>query len=155
GLTLAGGNGRTINVVASHTGAMTGADGQDDPNAVAQSSIGQLNVQVTPMQGALVAATVANGGKQMRPYLVDKLQATDLTTTDQTQPKVLRQPITDQVAGELQQMMVSVVDHGTGTRAKISGFQVGGKTGTAQNSADDGDHGWFIGFVLKDGKPIC
>lgn len=154
-LTLAGDTGRTINVVASHTGAMTGADGRDDPNAVAQSSIGQLNVQVTPMQGALIAATVANGGKQMRPYLVDKLQAPDLTTTDQTQPKVLRTPINGQVAGELQQMMESVVDHGTGTKARISGFQVGGKTGTAQNSEDDGDHGWFIGFVMKDGRPIC
>ena len=40
-------------------------------------------------------------------------------------------------------------------RSKISGFQVGGKTGTAQNSEDDGDHGWFIGFVMKDGRPIC
>ncbi len=154
-LTLAGESNRAIGVVPSHTGAMTGPDGRDDPNAVAQSSIGQLNVQVTPMQGALVAATIANGGKQMRPHLVDKLQAPDLTTTDQTQPKVLRTPISGQVAGELQQMMESVVDHGTGTRAKINGFQVGGKTGTAQNSEDDGDHGWFIGFVMKDGRPIC
>jgi len=52
-------------------------------------------------------------------------------------------------------MMISVVEQGTGTKAKISGFQVGGKTGTAQNSEDDGDHGWFIGFVMKDGRPIC
>ena len=157
GLTLAGdGDGdRKMGVVPSHTGSMTGQNGQDDPNAVAQSSIGQLNVQVTPMQGALIAATVANGGRQMRPYLVDKLQAPDLTTTDQTQPKVLRTPISGTVAGGLQQMMESVVDHGTGTKAKIPGYQVGGKTGTAQNSEDDGDHGWFIGFVMKDGQPIC
>ena len=155
GLTLAGDGDRKMGVVPSHTGSMTGQNGQDDPNAVAQSSIGQLNVQVTPMQGALIAATVANGGRQMRPYLVDKLQAPDLTTTDQTQPKVLRTPISGTVAGGLQQMMESVVDHGTGTKAKIPGYQVGGKTGTAQNSEDDGDHGWFIGFVMKDGQPIC
>jgi peptidoglycan glycosyltransferase len=155
GLTLAGKDQSAVTVAASHTGAMTGENGQPDPNAVAQSSIGQLNVKITPMQGALVAATVANGGQQMRPYLVDKRQAPDLTITDQTQPKVLRTPISPEAAGQLQQMMVSVVDHGTGTKAKISGFQVGGKTGTAQNSEDDGDHGWFIGFVMKNGDPIC
>jgi peptidoglycan glycosyltransferase len=154
-LTLAGKDQSAITVAASHTGAMTGQDGRDDPNAVAQSSIGQLDVRITPLQGALVAATVANGGDQMRPYLVDKRQAPDLTITDQTQPKVLRTPISRDAAGQLQQMMISVVDHGTGTKAKISGFQVGGKTGTAQNSEDDGDHGWFIGFVMKNGDPIC
>jgi peptidoglycan glycosyltransferase len=155
GLTLAGKDQAAIGVAASHTGAMTGDNGQDDPNKVAQSSIGQLDVRVTPMQGALVAATVANGGQQMRPYLVDSRQAPDLTITDHTQPKVLRTPITSDVAGQLQQMMISVVDHGTGTKAKISGFDVGGKTGTAQNSDDDGDHGWFIGFVKKGNEPIC
>src|SRR2546423_2642842 len=107
------------------------------------------------MEGPLVAATGANGGQQMRPYLVDKGQAAGLTNTDQTQPKVLRTPIGRDAAGQLQQMMESVVDHGTGTKAKIPGFQVGGKTGTAQNSEDDGDHGWFIGFVMKNGDPIC
>ena len=155
GLTLAGKDNTAMTVAASHTGAMTSKDGQDDPNAVAQSSIGQLDVRITPMQAALIASTVANGGRQMRPYLIDKLQAPDLTTTFSTQPSTARTPITGTVAGELQQMMISVVQGGTGKNAKIDGFQVGGKTGTAQNSEDDGDHGWFIGFAMKDGKPIC
>jgi peptidoglycan glycosyltransferase len=51
-------------------------------------------------------------------------------------------------------MMFSVVANGTGGQAKISGYQVGGKTGTAQSDATTEDHGWFIGFVMKDGKPI-
>jgi peptidoglycan glycosyltransferase len=144
-----------LGVVASHTGDMTGPNGQDDPNAVAQSSIGQLNVRMTPMQGALIAATVANRGVQMRPYLVEKAQAPDLTAAYTAQPKQLRAPISNQVAGDLQQMMESVVQNGTGKSAQISGFQVGGKTGTAQNSEDDGDHGWFIGFVMKDDQPIA
>jgi peptidoglycan glycosyltransferase len=47
-------------------------------------------------------------------------------------------------------MMVSVVENGTGGRAKINGFQVGGKTGTAQNVARGNPHGWFIGFAYND-----
>jgi peptidoglycan glycosyltransferase len=154
-VTIAGKDKTAMTVAASHTGAMTGQDGQDDPNAVAQSSIGQLNVKMTPMQGALVAATVANNGTQMRPYLIDKLQAPDLTITDQTQPRSLRQPISATVASGLRDMMISVVQNGTGKKAQISGFDVGGKTGTAQNGEAAGDHGWFIGFAMKGDKPIC
>jgi penicillin-binding protein A len=145
-----------LGVAASHTGNMTNSNGDDDPNLVAQSSIGQSSVRMTPMEGALIAATVANNGVQMRPYLVDRAQAPDLTNAYTATPKQLRSPpITGEVAGELQQMMESVVQNGTGRNAQISGFQVGGKTGTAQNSADDGDHGWFIGFVMKDNQPIA
>jgi penicillin-binding protein A len=154
-LVLAGSGNTAMPVVASHTGAMTGQDGTDDPNAVAQSSIGQLDVRDTPLFDAMIAATVANGGVQMKPYLVDKLQAPDLTTTDVTQPKTLRTPISGKVASDLQRMMISVVQNGTGRKAQISGFDVGGKTGTAQNDEAQGDHGWFIGFAMKDGKPIC
>jgi penicillin-binding protein A len=143
-----------LGVAASHTGDMSGGNG-DDPNKVAQSSIGQLNVRMTPMQGALIAATIANGGAQMRPYLVEKAQAPDLSSAYTATPKQLRTPVNGQVADELQQMMESVVQNGTGKNAQIGGFQVGGKTGTAQNSEDDGDHGWFIGFVMKNNQPIA
>ncbi|OLE27382.1 MAG: peptidoglycan glycosyltransferase [Actinobacteria bacterium 13_1_20CM_3_71_11] len=155
GLTIAGSDNTAMRVVASHTGAMTGDDGRDDPNKVAQSSIGQLDVRVTPLQGAMVAAAVANNGTEMRPYLVDKLQAPDLTTTDVTQPRTLHQPISSQVAGDLRTMMISVVQNGTGKKAQVSGFDVGGKTGTAQNGEAAGDHGWFIGFAMKGNEPIC
>jgi peptidoglycan glycosyltransferase len=155
GLTLAGKGQSAIGLVASHTGNMTGDNGHDDPNKVAQSSIGQLEVKATPLLAAMVAGAVANGGDEMRPYLVDKHQAPDLSTTDQTSPTAWRHPITKDVADQLQQMMISVVDHGTGTNAKINGVQVGGKTGTAQNGEAAGDHGWFIGFAIKDGHPIC
>ncbi|GAA2368517.1 peptidoglycan D,D-transpeptidase FtsI family protein [Dactylosporangium salmoneum] len=143
-------------IVASHTGSMTSSDGRVDPPAVAQSSIGQREVKMSPLQGAMIAATVANDGKQMRPYVVDRLQNSDLSIADHTEPKTLRTPITADVAHELQDMMFSVVsaDDGTGKSARISGLQVGGKTGTAQDGEDAEDHGWFIGFALKDGKPI-
>jgi peptidoglycan glycosyltransferase len=143
-----------LGVVASQTGTMTDANGQVDKPVVAQSSIGQSNVAMTPLQGALIAAAVANHGSQMRPYLIDKELAADRTSTYVAKPQEQRQPINQQNADTLRDMMFSVVQSGTGTAAKISGYDVGGKTGTAQNG-DNPDHGWFIGFALKNGKPIA
>ncbi|MEU6072473.1 penicillin-binding transpeptidase domain-containing protein [Micromonospora sp. NPDC047074] len=143
-------------VAASRTGDMQNPDGGTDPAALAQSSIGQNNVRMTPLQGALIAASVANGGSQMRPYLVRQLLAPDRTTSYYTaKPRELRQPVSGQVADDLREMMVSVVENGSGTNAQINGYTVGGKTGTAQSAPDRPDHGWFIGFVLdKNGNPI-
>jgi peptidoglycan glycosyltransferase len=143
-----------LGVATSQTGTMLDPSGQVDKPTVAQSSIGQSNVQMTPLQGALIAATVANRGSQMRPYLIDKELAADRTSTYIAKPTELRQPINAQTADTLRDMMVSVVESGTGTSAKISGVQVGGKTGTAQNG-DNPDHGWFIGFAIKNGKPVA
>ncbi|MGQ5260780.1 peptidoglycan D,D-transpeptidase FtsI family protein [Micromonospora sp. ZYX-F-536] len=141
---------------ASRTGTIQNADGGDDPAALAQSSIGQRDVRMTPLQGAMIAGAVANGGSQMRPYLVRQLLAPDRTTSYYTaKPRELRQPVSGQVAGDLRDMMVSVVQKGTGENAAINGYTVGGKTGTAQSAPDRPDHGWFIGFALdKNGTPV-
>jgi peptidoglycan glycosyltransferase len=148
-------NGEGSQVAASRTGDMLRPDGEQDPALLAQSCIGQSDVRMTPLQGALIAATVANDGLQMRPYLVHQLKGPDLTTVHYTAaPRRERQPISDDTAGQLRQMMESVVRNGTGRRAQISGYTVGGKTGTAENGNGAPDHGWFIGYVLKDGKPI-
>jgi penicillin-binding protein A len=147
--------GEGASVAASRTGDMLRPDGQQDPAVLAQSCIGQSDVRMTPMQGAVIAATVANNGLQMRPYLVQQLKGPDLTTVHYTAaPRRVRQPISNDTAGKLQDMMQSVVQNGTGRKAQISGYTVGGKTGTAQNGDNAPDHGWFIGFVLKNGQPI-
>ena len=141
-------------IVASHTGEMTaGAEGRVDPPALAQSSIGQREVRMTPLQAALIASTVANGGRMMRPYIIDRLQNADLSNADRTEPKEMRRPISDGVARDLQDMMINVVNEGTGKNARLSGFQVGGKTGTAENAEESADHGWFIGFAMRNGRP--
>ncbi|GII22209.1 peptidoglycan D,D-transpeptidase FtsI family protein [Planosporangium mesophilum] len=145
-----------MGVATSHTGTMQDPNGQVDRPTVAQSAIGQSNVQMTPLQGALIAATVANGGRQMRPYLIDKELAADRTPTYVASPHEQRRPLNEQNAGTLRDMMINVVasNDGTGTSARIPGVQVGGKTGTAQNG-NNPDHGWFIGFAIKDGKPVA
>jgi peptidoglycan glycosyltransferase len=147
--------GEGTSVAASRTGDMLRPDGQQDPAVLAQSCIGQSDVRMTPMQGAIIAATVANNGLQMRPYLVQQRKGPDLTTVHYTaSPQRVRQPFGPDTAGTLRDMMESVVRNGTGKKAQISGFTVGGKTGTAQNGDNAPDHGWFIGFVLKNGRPI-
>jgi peptidoglycan glycosyltransferase len=148
-------DGGGIPVAASRTGDMQREDGQEDPAVVAQSAIGQRDVRMTPMQGALIAATVANGGRQMKPYLVQQLLGPDRRPIETARPEELRRPVTAEVADDLREMMLSVVDNGTGRGADIDGFDVGGKTGTAQAGEDEADHGWFIGFVTtKDGEPV-
>jgi penicillin-binding protein A len=117
------------------------------------SSIGQQDVQLTPMQAAMIASAVANDGRLMKPYLVSQVQAPDLTVVDKTDPEEMSTPVSPEVAAQLTEMMVSVVNNGTGRRARIDGVQVAGKTGTAENSAND--HTWFIGFAPADDPKIA
>ncbi len=153
---LTGDDDNAMNVVASHTGAIQNPDGSVDQAALAQSCIGQREVRFTPLQAAMIAATIANNGTEMRPYVIDTLQRADLTPVagGKTQTKIKGQPITTEVASQMRQMMDSVVSDGTGTRAQIQGYEVGGKTGTAQNG-DAPDHGWFIGYArTTTGEPL-
>ena len=107
---------------------------------------------MTPLQGAMIAATVANNGSQMRPYLVQQLKAADLTTVHYTaQPKELRRSVSGEQARDLQTMMISVVENGSGKNARITGFQVGGKTGTAEN-ADRGRVARLVHRVRDEGQ---
>jgi peptidoglycan glycosyltransferase len=118
-----------------------------DQAKLAESSIGQQDVRVTPLQGAMLAAAVANGGTLMQPYLVKDVTAADGTVIDKTTPKVMSHPMTPDVASELNTMMEAVVNSGTGTAAQIDGVQVAGKTGTADNAPGAAPHAWFIGYA--------
>jgi penicillin-binding protein A len=149
-------DGGGLAVTPSVIGELTRDDGQYDPPTVALTAIGQGSVQLSPMEGAMIAATVANGGSQMRPYLVEQMQDSQLRPVYQANPDELRRPISNDVASQLQEMMASVVTNGTGRNAQISGFVVGGKTGTAEaGGPEEVDHGWFIGFAIDgNGTPV-
>lgn len=128
-----------------------------DQAALGQSSIGQRDVQITPLQGAMIAATVANGGTLMTPYLVQEQQAPNLATLPggETKPVEQSTALTKDQAAQLTQMMVSVVNSGTGTAARIPGVQVAGKTGTADTVPGTPPHAWFVGFAPADDPKIA
>jgi peptidoglycan glycosyltransferase len=128
-----------------------------DPNApqVAQSAIGQFDVQATPLQMAMVSAGIANGGDVMKPYLVQNVRTADLKTVSDTKPESLHQAVSSQVASQLTQMMVDVVQNGTGKKAQINGVQVAGKTGTAQTSPDKPPFAWFTSFAPANDPKIA
>ncbi|MDQ1646498.1 MAG: penicillin-binding protein [Cryptosporangiaceae bacterium] len=135
-------------VSASELGPM------DDPPKVAQSSIGQRDVRMTPLQGAMIAAAVANNGTLMRPHLIQEIQAPDRSTLEPEQVGEMSRPLTPEQAAQVQDMMVGVVQSGTGKKAQINGIVVGGKTGTAEDGDSRADHSWFIGYAIKDGVAV-
>ena len=122
---------------------------------VAQASIGQFDVRVTPLQVAMVAAGIANGGVVMQPYLISRIRSSDLNTISETQPTQFSTAVTPQVASQLTTMMESVVQSGTGTNAQISGVRVAGKTGTAQTSKGSPPLAWFTAFAPADDPKIA
>lgn len=122
----------------------------------AQAAIGQYEVRVTPLQMASVAGAVANGGKVMRPYLVNRVVGPDLSFIEGPhQPVEWSQAMSPENAAKLRDMMVSVVDNGSGVRAKIDGVRVGGKTGTAQHDLKKAPHAWFISFAPAENPKVA
>ena len=134
-------------------GNLSSLDNNHEINA-ASASFGQ-GITVTPLQLAVAYGAIANGGKMMKPYIVDSIVHPDGTVV-KTQPRTVRQVISDQAAGLLTGMLVSVVKNGEGHRAGVPGYLVAGKTGTAQIAKNDGsgyesdvhaEIGSFAGFA--------
>jgi penicillin-binding protein A len=122
---------------------------------VAQSAIGQFDVAATPLQMAMVTAGIANGGTVMKPYLVDEVRSPDLEPLEKTTPEPFRTAVSADVARDLTQMMIEVVDQGTATPAQIPGMKVAGKTGTAQSSPSRPPYAWFVSFAPADNPQVA
>jgi penicillin-binding protein A len=123
----------------------------DDPVALAETAFGQGELQATPLQMALVAAGLANGGEVMRPYLVVSLVSPDGETTVETRPQSWRRGAGREAAAQTAAMMVNAVTSGALGAAFVPGYEIGGKTGTAE-TAGETPHAWFIGFIGNPGE---
>jgi peptidoglycan glycosyltransferase len=123
-----------------------------DPGRLA---FGQERMLVTPLQMALVAGAVANGGRVMTPHLVKEVRAPDGSLVMKTHPKVWRRATKPQTAANLNVMMQAVVTSGTGTSAQIAGVKVAGKTGTAETGINHVYDAWFIFFAPADNPQVA
>ena len=127
---------------------------EDSLAALAQTSLGERDVQATAFQMALVASAIANDGLLMEPHLVARIFGADSTLESEVEQSLYAQPLGAGTATILQQMMERVVTQGTGTRAQIPGIRVAGKTGTAE-AGDGPPHAWFIGFAPVESPRIA
>jgi penicillin-binding protein A len=151
-----------FNTAVSIPGVSTAASiftAESDASLTAFDAIGQHDTTETPLQEAMVAATVANGGVLMRPYLIQKVTASDLSVVSQTQPQVLAQPISATIAGYEKQMMIAVVQDSDGTanafNSGAEGVEIAGKTGTAENGASSHPDAVFTAFAPADNPTIA
>ncbi|CAM5469461.1 putative Penicillin-binding protein A [Streptomyces afghaniensis 772] len=124
-----------------------------DPAQLALSSIGQYNTRATPLQMAMVAAAVANGGQLREPYLVERTTRPGGSTLAAAGSRAARQVMYPSTAVRLRALMREVVEDGTGRRAAIRGARVGGKTGTAQHGLGNSGtpYAWFVSWAQGDG----
>jgi penicillin-binding protein A len=123
---------------------------------VAFAGIGQGDVTANPMQMALVASAIANGGTEMRPRLVSEVRDPQGRVVKRYDPQAWGEPISSRTADAMTQMMVSVTQPG-GTAfpyADVPGVTVAGKTGTAQHESG-APHAWFVAFAPADAPRIA
>ena len=121
---------------------------------IAASAIGQGKVLVTPLNMALIASGIGNGGQIMEPTLIKEIISNKDKVIKTNTPKVLSQGTDGITADRVKDMMVEVVRSGTGANARIKNIEVAGKTGTAENSSGK-SHAWFIGFAPADNPKIA
>jgi peptidoglycan glycosyltransferase len=140
-----------LQVAESTVGAIS------DAAALGMSSIGQRDVALTPLENAVVAATIANGGVSMRPYLIDSLKGPDLVNISTTAPYQQRRAVSPQVAAKLTELMVGA-EKAAQQKGAIPGVQIASKTGTAEHGTDPRHtppHAWYIAFAPAQSPKVA
>lgn len=115
-----------------------------DSSALAQSSIGQRDVALTPLQNAIIAATIANGGIRMEPHLIKQVTGADLAPLSTTKPKEVTRAISEDIAAQLTDLMEDAERYAGGSTGLAS------KTGTAEHGVDSrssNPHAWYVAFA--------
>jgi len=130
--------------IFNRRGNLVGPDTRID---IPRLAIGQERLLATPLQMALVAAAVANGGQVVQPQPVREVRAPDGSVTRRPTPSYLGRAMTPTTAAELALLMRQVVDEGSGGAARTDGLDVAGKTGTAETGREGRNNAWFIGFA--------
>ncbi len=121
------------------------------------AGVGQGTVLVTPLHMAMIAASVANGGVMMKPYLIRQVTSSSGAVVETSEAETYRRVMAPEVAGTIAAYMREAVTSGTATKAAISGYTVCGKTGSAEISNDKTvqTNAWYAGFVYDDSHPYA
>lgn len=135
----------------------------DDAWGLAETASGYTQDNtMSPMQGALIAAAIGNGGKMMEPYLVSSVYSVDGKELYAATPKIAELSVDTRTAAEIQGLMRETVMHGTSTKSfhgfsksKFSDIDVGGKTGTLTGTDPKGKYDWFVSFANGRGHKIA
>jgi penicillin-binding protein A len=122
-----------------------------DPEVDAgRMAFGQERMLVTPLQMAMLAGAIGVGGELMEPQLVDRIVSPKGRRISKQRPSVIRRAVSRRTANAVARMMRLAVEGGTGTAAQISGYSVGGKTGTGETGIPGSNTTWFIAFAGRD-----
>jgi penicillin-binding protein A len=113
-------------------------------------AFGQERMLVTALQNAMVAGAIGVGGRLMEPHVVNRIVAPGGKVIERQRPRLIRQAVSKETADAVADMMRLAVERGTGTAAQISGYSIGGKTGTGETGVPGSNITWFIAFAGVD-----
>lgn len=140
------------------SGVYDGEEQLDSGDAIdiGRVAIGQERLLTTPIQMAEVAATIANGGKLMKPTFLQSAKDSDGRTTEELDPDEQSDVVSEETASQLTDMMTHVTEEGTAAGLTVGGLAFAGKTGTAEIDIENGiNRPWFIGFAPADDPQIA
>jgi peptidoglycan glycosyltransferase len=113
-------------------------------------AFGQERMLMTALQNAMVAGAIGVGGRLMEPHVVDRIVAPGGKVIERQRPRLIRRAVSKETADAVAEMMRLAVERGTGTAAQISGYSIGGKTGTGETGVPGSNTTWFIAFAGDD-----
>ncbi|MFE7135155.1 peptidoglycan D,D-transpeptidase FtsI family protein [Streptomyces sp. NPDC057638] len=124
----------------------------------ALTGIGQFEVTATPLQMAMVSAAIANDGVLEAPHMVSRVVDSAGTTLDAYEDQPSKRVVSERTAEQLRSAMVTVVEDGTASNARVAGAEVGGKTGTAQHGENNSEtpYAWFTSYAKgENGQEVA
>ena len=122
---------------------------------ILQTSIGQGSTLMTPMHNAMLVSAIANGGTLMKPYLIDHVENAGGQTMKKFMPSAYGPLMTAEESQALTDLMVRVVEEGTGSAVRTDSYQAAGKTGSAEFETGKETHAWFVGFAPAEDPQIA
>lgn len=147
-----------VDLPYEHSGSLSAVK-RWDIHSLGSVPFGQ-GIMVTPLQMLNALNTIANGGKLLHPHVVSEIRDSSGQVIKKTYPIEVRQVLNPHVAKQMTETLVGVVEEGSGRRARVEGYRVAGKTGTAQK-AEKGGKGYlgkeimsFMGFLPADNPMV-